>query len=67
MDLVTFTEEIRNGKLHFLCSDNSKKRRLLIAINYQNLNKKSQTVYNLINHFECSSQGRQHHKRDISF
>ena len=22
MDLVTFTEEIFNGKLHFLCSDN---------------------------------------------
>ena len=23
MDLVTFTEEIFNGELHFLCSDNS--------------------------------------------
>ena len=23
-DLVTFTEEILNGKLHFLCSENSK-------------------------------------------
>ena len=23
-DLVTFTEEILNGKLHFLCSDTSK-------------------------------------------
>ena len=24
VDLVTFTEEIRNGKLHFLCSDGPK-------------------------------------------
>ena len=24
-DLVTFTEEILNGKLHFLCSDLAKK------------------------------------------
>ena len=23
-DLVTFTEEILNGKLHFLCSENNK-------------------------------------------
>ena len=24
-DLVTFTEEIRNGKLHFLCSDSDER------------------------------------------
>ena len=25
-DLVTFTEEILNGKLHFLCSESSKNK-----------------------------------------
>ena len=34
-DLVTFTEEIRNGKLHFLCSDISKKLPLNIIIQVQ--------------------------------
>ena len=28
-DLVTFTEEILNGKLHFLCSDMAEKLNLL--------------------------------------
>ena len=31
-DLVTFTEEILNGKLHFLCSVNDKKvQHILVA------------------------------------
>ena len=32
LDLVTFTEEILNGKLHFLCSDNRKTLGKLIFI-----------------------------------
>ena len=38
-DLVTFTEEILNGKLHFLCSENSKGRLLFSKMcrNFQNV------------------------------
>ena len=31
-DLVTFTEEILDGKLHFLCRDTQMKRRCMIRI-----------------------------------
>ena len=32
VDLVTFTEEILNGKLHFLCSVFSSKRQIIEAM-----------------------------------
>ena len=33
LDLVTFTEEIPNGKLHFLCSDGNENDRNIYAVN----------------------------------
>ena len=44
MDLVIFTEEILNGKLHFLCSAKDWKRLLcvkyMLMMNIQNLDSK---------------------------
>ena len=36
-DLITFTEEILNGKHHFLCSDSYKKNFIILPRNHQDL------------------------------
>ena len=55
-ELVTFTEEIRNGKLHFLCSEKN------LINNYFALNQSlkcfvSIIVQSLFNITLCSSKG----------
>ena len=49
-DLVTFTEEILNGKLHFLCSDNSSQDEFLLEYF------KRKYLYNIMLVFGVSKQ-----------
>ena len=61
-DMVTFTEEIRNGKLHFLCNDwlimfqvTSKSNQLSRQLHVQNQKEKQQNV-NILNMFKVNNK-----------